>query len=166
MRLKPIKLCPSKTKTVLLLLGYLAGVAIGIAMGMTPELVGKLLGFLCAALSGIGVIVFILKLIPNSCYLIISEEGITVRALFRQSTIKWENVDEFYVVKIKHRGITTLKMIGLNFSPSYNRHKTARMFSSAIAGAEGGFFAYGMGAEELAVLLNGWLAEMKRTCPT
>ena len=64
----PKKFYPKRSSSVMLLLGSAAFVATGIWMGTS----GKPIGYFCAAFFGLGVIVALVKLIPDSAYLKLS----------------------------------------------------------------------------------------------
>ena len=158
----PITLRPSVAKTVLLLLIALLFVAGGIWMGQT----GERIGYLIAAFFALGIPVAIINFIPGASYLSIEHDGLTVCSLFRKGQILWEDVDEFFVVKLKQKGLTVHTMVGLNFSSSYDRTRTARAIVKALAECEGSLpDTYGQKAEELADYLNYRLAQSRASLP-
>ena len=154
----PITLRPSVAKSVFLLLVCLLLVAGGIWMVQT----GEHRGYLVAGFFALGIPVAIINFIPGASYLLIEHDGLTVCSLFRKGQILWKDVDEFFVVKLKQTGLTVHTMVGLNFSPSYDRTRTARAIVKALAECEGSLpDTYGQKAEELADYLNYRLAQSR-----
>ena len=131
-------------------------VTIGISMGVT----GSWVGYLIAAFFGLGILVGIIQLFPNSTYLRISREGITYCSLFRETITSWDDVDEFCVVVMRQNGLPIRRMVGFNYAPTYDRSRMGRQVASAITGCEGALpDTYGKKAEDLAALLNDCLHE-------
>ncbi|MGF1524948.1 MAG: hypothetical protein ACFBSF_21690 [Leptolyngbyaceae cyanobacterium] len=153
-----ITLRPKRFSALWLLLLSSLFVTIGISMGVTDSWVG----YLIAALFSLGILVGIIQLFPNSTYLRISHEGITSCSLFRETMIPWDDVDEFCVIVMRQNGLPIRKMVGFNYSPTYQRSRMGRQVASAIAGCEGALpDTYGKKAEDLAALLNTCLHEFK-----
>ena len=73
-----LTLYPTKTKHFMLLLISLAFTAIGIWMGID----GKWMGFLCAAFFGLGILIFIIQLLPGSSYLRLYKDEFEYCAFF------------------------------------------------------------------------------------
>ena len=46
---------------------------------------------------GLGVIVFVIQLIPNSSYLKLTKDGFEVKNLFKSDSTKWSDVNSFKV---------------------------------------------------------------------
>ena len=108
------------------------------------------IGWLPAGFFALGIPVFLLQLFfPKTCFLTVSEEGIEFCALFRSHKLRWSDISEFGVYRI--RGT---RMVGFNYSPQYQRSSKARAVSKALTGCEGALpDTYGFSAEELAQLL-------------
>jgi hypothetical protein len=49
---------------------------------------GNAVGYLGIAFFGLGLVVFVIKLVPNSSYLRVTQEGFTVCSLFRCHTVQ------------------------------------------------------------------------------
>lgn len=136
---------PRKLSLLLYLLGCLAFTAIGVFMINA----GRMGGWLPTIFFGLGVIVFIVMMLPGSSYLELTGEGFTVCSLYRRSFTRWSDVDSFFVGRIQG------KVVMFNFAPTYTRQQTARRVSVAIAGGEGALpDTYGRSAEELAQMMN------------
>ena len=150
---------PKKSFALRILIVCSLGVAGGIWMAQEIGWIG----YLFAGLVALGLPVAVVQLLPGSAYLRITEDGLSVAFMFRVKNIPWNVIDHFFVVPIKQFGRTIHKMVGFNSVPSYDRAKTGRRMSSAIAHYEGGLpDTYGMKAEELADLLNRCLSEFTK----
>jgi hypothetical protein len=151
-----LTLRPGKSSAIWLLLVCGLSVVGGVWVGQEKGWVG----YLCAALFALGIPVALVQLLPGSTYLRISEDGLSFANLFRVTTIPWNVIDQFFVVSAKQMGMTVHKMVGFNYVPTYDRSRTARCVSSAIAQCEGALpDTYGKKAEELVDMLNRCLAE-------
>ena len=118
------------------------------------------IGYLCAGFFALGIPVAIVQMLPGSSYLRITDDGLSFASMFRVTNVPWNVIDHFFVVSMKQTGMTVHKMVGFNFVPSYDRAKTGRRISSAIAQCEGALpDTYGKKAEELADILNRCLSE-------
>lgn len=150
---------PSKRSAI----GLFAVSAAFVALGLWLVPREGWIGYLCAGFFAIGAVVGALQLIPGSCALIATKEGLTIVNLFRKSTIAWEDIDRFYVVALSARGFTVHRMVGFDFAPSCDRARRGRALASTIAGCEGALpDTYGLSAEQLADLLDRYLAKAKR----
>ncbi len=153
-----IKLYPSKLKTVGYLIIFLIFLVLGILFIMNT---GEFTAWIVAAFGLLGGLVFIVQLIPESTYLLITPSGLTVKSLFRGNTYKWQDIKEFGVGAIP-AGPTLRKMVLFNFEDSYKKQATARALSKGISGYDGGLpDTYGKKPEELAALLNSKLQKYK-----
>lgn len=113
---------------------------------------GQWFGWMAVAFFGLGVIVFTLLLLPNSSYLRIAPDGLTVCSLFRSHSYRWSDVVSFAV-----RRIATKQMVIVNFSERYRDFPRARRISARLTGAEGTVAVSGswdVSMEQLAALLN------------
>jgi hypothetical protein len=158
-------LYPKKSSAVWLLLGCSAFVAAGVWMGNKEGW----MGYAAAAFFALGIPVALLQLLPGSSYLQIDDTGLTFSSLFRKTSVRWSDVDEFFVVTLRQSGLSVLKMVGFNYVSSYDRLRIGRRFAAAIAKCEGALpDTYGKGAEELAVLLNSYhqMAKARRGEPS
>ena len=133
-------------------------VAIGIWMGVT----GEWIGYLIAGFFGLGVVIFIVQLIPGSAYLRLDSEGFIFCSLYRRITLPWSAIDGFHVVVMRQTGLEIHELVGFNFVPDYNRSQLSRQISSAVAECEGGLpNTYGKSAGELARLMNEHLKKCR-----
>ncbi|MCI0352484.1 MAG: hypothetical protein L0Z53_23955 [Acidobacteriales bacterium] len=155
---EPITLRPSLRKNLGLLVLCSLFVAGGIWMGKS----GEWPGYLIAGFFGLGIPVAILNSLPGASYLIIERDGLTMCNLFRKNRTLWEDVDEFFVVKMKQNGLTTHTMVGFNYSPSYDRTRTARKVAKFLSQCEGALpDTYGQKPQEFADYLNYRLAQSR-----
>lgn len=82
-----------------------------------------------------------------------------MKSLFR-ARFRWHDVDVFFPITIRYirmvgLHISHIRMVGFNFSPSYDRQQLGRRFSRARTGAEAALpDGYGLGVERLADLMN------------
>ena len=83
-----------------------------------------------------------------------SDEGLEICALFRRSTIRWEDIADFGVYTLRQHGLPVSRQVGINFVEGYPRSLKARRFATTLTGFEGALpDTYGYRAEELAKLL-------------
>jgi hypothetical protein len=132
-------------------------------MGMSGEWTKQWIGYLSAAFFGLGIPIALIQLVPAGAYLRLDQEGFTVCNLFRTERTRWSVVDRFFVVSLDHTGVTVRRMVGFNFVPSYDRARLGRRIAKALGNCEGGLpDTYGMKAEDLANLMNAWLARYRQ----
>ena len=146
----PFTLYPRKTKSLLLLMLSAAFAAGGVLMILR----GEKSGWLCAAFFGLGIPVFLLKLLyPRSFFLTVNAEGIEIGSLFRTNTIAWSEISDFGVFSATRFG--TAKMVGLNFSAVYKKAQRGRAVAKALSGFDGALpDTFGFSAKALAQLLS------------
>ena len=153
-------LYPKRSQTIGLFSLCSIFVAIGIWMGVT----GEWIGYPIAGFFGLGVVVFILQLIPGSAYLYLDPEGFTYCSLYRSKTVPWSIIDGFHVVAMKQTGLKVHEMVGFNFVSSYDSSQLDRQISSTVAECEGGLpNTYGKSAEELTCLINEHLQRWRES---
>lgn len=149
----------NRKKAVLLLLASAAFVSIGIF------LIGKedakwilfIIGFF-----GLCLLVSIYMLIPGTIRLKIDRSGIEMKTLFKPMKLVWSDIDGFYVGKIQV-GLSSTKMIGIQFSDSYKKLKTGRKLSASLTGMEGALpNHFNKSAEELCEILNRYKQQWGR----
>ena len=146
-----------KSTAIWLLLICATFVIAGLWMGNSRGWVG----YACAAFFALGIPIALIQLIPGSSFLKLEHNGLVVRSLFRESTILWQDVHEFFVVTLEQRGFTVNKMVGFNYVSTYDRSKIMRRLARGFAKCEGSLpDTYGMGAEELASMLNSYLRRL------
>jgi len=146
----PMKLYPSRLKT----LGILAVCIIFVAGGLFMAREQPLIGYLCAGFFALGIPVMLINLLPGQAYLELAEDRFTFAGMFRKHTVYWKDVAGFGVASVRGN-----KMVGWNFVQEYAAQKTGRALSSALAGVQAALpDTYRMKAEELSALMN----ELKR----
>ena len=149
-----VTLYPMRSSMIWLLVGSAVFVAVGIWLGAT----GQVLGYVCAGISALGILLALIGLIPGSGYLCLDQRGFTVRSLFRTSFVPWSAVDRFFVVTLRTAGIKVRKIVGWNFAASYDRGRLARRIATIVTHCEGALpDTYGKKPEDLAALMNGYL---------
>jgi hypothetical protein len=100
----------------------------------------------------LGVVMFILQLLPNCSYLRVSSKGVEIRSLWRTYRYQWTDISHFYAGNIGPN-----KMVLMAFAPTYHHAQMGRTVSMALTGAEGALpGTYGFTAEALAERLNCW----------
>lgn len=153
----PLRLHTSRKGMLLLLSGCAAFVVAAFVAVPTRPVVA----FSGIVFFGLGVVIALVHLLPNSSYLELDDKGFTTCTMFRKSFVPWQDIAEFFPMTLQR---PARSMVALRYAPGYTRHATARKLVSALAGAEGALpDTYGRSAEELAQLLNRIRAER---CPT
>ena len=145
-----IVLTGNKQKAIFLLLGSVALVAVS----LVGVLNGKGIGWGGIIFFGLCVLISIYMLTPNAIRLQIDKDGIEMKTLFKPMKLEWSDVNGFYVAQMR-TGFARTKMIGIEFSESYKKHRAGRQLSSALTGMEGGLpNHFNRSAEEICELLN------------
>lgn len=149
---------PKCSQAIWLLLGCGAFAALSFWMAREKGWIGYASG----AFFTLCTLVAAVQLLPGSTSLELMDDGLSFSNMFRVTTIPWSVIDQFLVVRLKQTGLTVRKMVGFNFTPSYDRARLGRRVSSEFAKCEGALpDTYGQSAEALADLLNRYLAEFK-----
>lgn len=157
---RTLKLRPSPWKWALIGLTFLAlagGIALLYATSPPQEpsddsllVVGPLI-----ALFGAGALVSFIMLLPNSVYLQLTPAGFTVRTLLKRKDYRWEEVEEF-----RPGVFRGTQWVVFTLSPHGKAGRTESRLKSlnkAISGGDDNLpDTYGMSAEDLAELMNGW----------
>jgi hypothetical protein len=113
---------------------------------------GEWEGWLVSGFFGLCFIVAAALLLPGSAYLRLGPEGFEVCSLFRARSYRWADVEGFGVALVGGN-----RMVAFNFAPGFPGSVVARRLAVLLSGWEGALpDTYGMGAEELAALLNGY----------
>lgn len=147
MKVLPITLRPTVRSKLPLLLGCGAMVAAGVWLYDGQPFFGALL----LLIFGIGFIVGLVAILPNSVYLQLTEEGFTFVSFFRKHFVPWERVDSFREVKL---GVNN--MVGWNYSAEYKRLGSHAHANLRLAGVEAALpDCYGMTVGGLCGLMNG-----------
>jgi len=160
MRNGTITLRPRKLKTIGFLLIFFAFVYGGFSF-MDEK---TLLGWSCIIFFGLGAIVFIIQLIPNSSYLKLTEDGFEMRSLYRSYFTKWDEIKSFRAGSISiptyiQFGImhTKKKMVFFDYEKDHKKHRIGKAFSNALSGSQAALpDLYGMKVDDLAKLMNKW----------
>tara|TARA_Y100000294_G_scaffold140028_1_gene133668 strand:+ start:45 stop:509 length:465 start_codon:yes stop_codon:yes gene_type:complete len=140
---------PSRLKIIALLLVCLAFTSIGTFMILDEET----MGWFVSIFSGLGVVVFIIQLLPNASYLMLTSEGFEVKSLFRGNFTKWEDVTGFAAGRISSN-----KTVVFNYRKTHQKYKVGKQIARGLAGVEGALpDTYGMKAKDLAALMNEWM---------
>jgi hypothetical protein len=149
----PMRLRTTRKRTLLLLLGSAAFVVAALfVIPIDPNTAYGAIAFF-----GLGVVVALIQLLPNSSYLELDERGFTTCTMFRKGFVPWQDVGEFYPCTIPPG---TRSMVAYRFAPGYTPHATTRKVLNALAGAEAALpDTYGRPAKDLAELLNKIRAE-------
>ena len=91
-----------------------------------------------------------LQFLPGASYLHLASEGFTYCNAFRAHTVRWEDVQEFGVMRVQHN-----RFVGWNYTPDYQARAALRSFSKSIAGYEACLpDTYGLKVEKLAEVLE------------
>jgi len=141
---------PSRRKIASMLL-----VSVAFVVGGTFLIrAGHWVGWLSVVVFGVGVIVFVLQLLPQSAYLRVGPDGFTVCTLFRTHSCRWSDVGPFKVVRLGPKD-----MVGFSFSDRYRGPRHLARLNTNLVGAEAAVAMAGtwnIGMEELAAVLNGY----------
>lgn len=95
-------LYPNKIKWVLVLLGCISFIAMGIFL-IGDHDTETLLGLFICMLGGLGILISILTLWPNSSWLKLGPDGMRERVLFRKFHYHWSEVTRFEITVVRHR---------------------------------------------------------------
>lgn len=144
---------PSRWKTVLLLLISLTFVAIAVWMFLLGE--SRAIAIFTGLFFGLGVIVFVVQLLPNSSWLRLDRDGFTIRSLYRDSRSSWNDMLHFHPIRIRRNS-----MVGWKYAEEYEQSQTGRIVANTLTGVEGALpDTYGMKPAELADLMNSYVVK-------
>lgn len=111
---------------------------------------GNWRGWIGIAFFGLGIPISVGMLVPGLNNLTIGQAGVTVRTLNRKWTVRWDDVERFYVTRISYTS-----MIGIRWSPGYTKQPTGRKFAKLISGTEAAIpDTFEIRGQALADLLN------------
>jgi hypothetical protein len=134
------------------MLVLLVGCAAFVAVAIYVLPIAPVTAYSAIVFFGLGIVVALLQMLPDSAYLEIDERGFTTCTMFRKSFVPWENVGEFFPLSLDPRA---RKMVAFHYAPGYKAHPAGRKLLTALAGAEAALpDIYGRSAEDLARLLN------------
>ena len=138
---------PSKRKWILVAVGSAVFVTVGVAMFIID---GDWIGLLCAAFFGSCAAVSVLQL--WKARLVLTSEGFTMDGGFKSRTYRWTDIEEFFPAQI-----STTTQVGWRFLPHYEESSTLRKLNESVAGVEASIGdTFGLGADDLADLMNEW----------
>ena len=95
-------LYPNKIKWVLVLLGCISFIAMGIFL-IGDHDTETLLGLFICMLGGLGILLSILTLWPNSSWLKLGPDGMRESVLFRKFHYHWSEVTRLGITVVRHR---------------------------------------------------------------
>jgi hypothetical protein len=153
---------PRKRDWVFVLVGSIALLILGgwaIGSGESPLL--RCLGGFLAILSIVGILLALLHLHPNSSFLKLTAQGITVRSFWRTTEYRWVDISEFGVAEFQTQQQDfrqTHQRVGFNFSrysPQLKRATSPDRFIRRVGGYEAALpDTYGQDYATLAAFLN------------
>ncbi|SRX53819.1 STM3941 family protein [Aequorivita sp. CIP111184] len=148
MKEETLILKPKKITTIIWLLICTLFVITGFTV-MDEKILVKWVGII---FFGLGIIVFIIELFPNSAYLKLSNEGFEVCSLYRSNFTKWEEVDGFGIFYIRFHA-----MVVFNYTGEHKKHKTGKKVARFLSSYQGALpQTYGVKTIKLAELMNEW----------
>lgn len=122
---------------------------------------GEWPGYLVAGFFGLCCLVGLLALLPGAFRLRIDQRGLEMRALFRTTWVRWDDVEAFGVITHRVNGLRTHQMVGFLTRRPDGRGRGERL-SRALTGFDGGLGDnYGWKVPELADHLNDCLARIR-----
>ena len=137
-----------------------------VAMGVFLIVVGKWIGMVAAAFFSLGLVFSVIQVLPGSCYLRVTNDGLALCQLYRVRIITWDMVNSFFVFTIRHNGFKANELVAFHWSETVARSSYARWASEVISQCDGALpQTYGRKASELAAFLNACLADYRlRQC--
>jgi hypothetical protein len=161
---EPVTLYASPGKWLTILAGCALFVGVGVFMITSPAFFRRsylgvpadIVGWFDIVFFGLGVIVCVVALMPGRSHLTLDANGFTVHSLFRSSTARWEDVDDFAAVNMAVVHPTRkIMLVGYN-----DRTQAQRSLARANMGLVGRNSAlpdtYGMTAADLAHVMLLW----------
>jgi hypothetical protein len=119
-----------------------------------PEEFGAIVYYVAVVFFAGCAIVGLAMMFPGTSYLRLDDAGFMVRIFGREKFTRWEDVERFFVIKQKVNGLTTIKFVGMDFSPSHPAHAKMRTVRRALAPCDDMIDPHGQKAEDLADLMN------------
>ena len=139
---------PKITQTILLIIICFTFVVLGIVLNDLENI--KLLMVL--VFFGLGLVIFIIQLIPGSTQLTLSTNGFLITSLFRSHFIKWSDVKIFRIGYL-HRS----QAVMFDFIESDNKDKSRKSIAKALTKGHGALpNNYGLSAMDLLDKMNEW----------
>jgi hypothetical protein len=156
---------PSKKKWTWVLLACVVFVVIGCAVTRSSGARDRLFALAGVLFFGVGGLVALLQFVPNSSFLQVGPDGLTIRVMWRTTFYCWSDIEGFGVASSFHRSV------GLNFSTTYaGGARKLRDLLRRLTGFEGALpDTYGRDCAELAEHLNclreEYVGSQKPTAP-
>jgi hypothetical protein len=123
---------PSKKTWILVLLVCVVFAAIGCAVIRSSGGRDRLFNLGGILFFGVGALVALVQFVPNSSFLQVGPDGLTIRTMWRNTFYRWSDIESFGVASAFHSGV------GLNFSPTYaGGARKLRAFLRRLTGFEG-----------------------------
>ena len=154
MKKEPQIIKPNQLKNSILFLGCSAFVAISIFIKDSDPTIGwgSIIFF------GLGLIVSLIRFIPNSTYLKLTDEGFEVKGLFRSSFTKWTDVKDFREGQIKCN-----KMIFFDYTDDHKKWNTGKKVAKFLSGYEGAVqSSYNIKTDRLLNLMKEYKRKSKK----
>ena len=141
---------PSRKAWTGVLLVCVVFVAIGCAVIRSSGGRHRLFAFGGILFFGVGGLVALVQFVPNSSFLQVGPDGLTIRVMWRNTFYRWSDIERFGVASSFNRSV------GLNFSTTYaGGARKLRDFLRRLTGFEGALpDNYGRDCAELAEHLN------------
>ena len=144
--LPDVTLTPSRPKGF----GYMVMCAAFCAGGGAMISSGIKAGWYVTAVFGIGILVFLVMLLPGSSHLRLDSKGFVIRSLYRETRYAWTDAAGFGVAVAGVR-----RMVAFNFTPGFVR---SRGLSKRLSGWDAALpDAYGLRPDRLEALMNAYL---------
>jgi len=154
----PLKVYPNRAKWMVAVLA--CGIMTTAGVWIIGD--GQWLGLIPTAFFGLGLVVSLVLLLPNSSFLELDDDGFLFRNLFRDSRFSWADIGGFEARRLSMR-----KFVTFNFAHGYTASRHARALARTVSGAEAALpDTYGMSAEDLADLMNERLRIYRQTLTT
>jgi len=129
----------------------LAGLTVVCLLGMLLAH-GAILSLICGAAACF----FATSLLPNATSLTLNSAGFTARALFRDTSYRWQDIEAFVLITRRYLGVIPIsRSVGYRFSESYRKMGAARKVYRALVGWDGRLADnYGLKAQNLVAVLE------------
>lgn len=165
---------PSKRKWLLILLGSAAFVLVGALMiragGSVPRAPfgdARFWGVVCVIFFGLGIPLSLAQLLTARSSLKLTPVAFTISTLVGGSrTVPWSDVSSFKAEVVVYRAwpLKPMKMVRFDYGPTHPVNERMRALARSVSGHDAVLpDTYGMSAEDLAVLMDGWRARYGRT---
>jgi hypothetical protein len=141
-------------------LAAVAGVG-GMSKVPSSDLAGRLFLGCVSLIFAFGALALLVGLIPGASFLRLTENGFTIRNLFRETFYRWSDVRGFSVQEIHGHSV-----VGFEFTDEYRPHRARRIRRRIRHGLIGVDAVVpdnlGLSCSQLARLLNDWKSGHRR----